>query len=37
MYYWVNGVNSVGVLYYNGTDTTVGASAIPTNFVKTAF
>ena len=37
MYSWVNGVNSVGVLYYNGTDTTVGASAIPTNFVKTAF
>jgi len=37
MYNWVNGVNSVGVLYYNGTDTTVGVSAIPTNFVKTAF
>lgn len=34
---WVSGVNSVGVLYYNGSDTTVGASAIPNNFIKTSF
>ena len=33
---WVNGVSSTGNLYYNGSDTTVGTSAIPSgwNVVK---
>ena len=29
---WVSGVNTVGTLYYNGTDTTKGVNAIPTNW-----
>ena len=31
---WVNGVASEGTFYYNGTDTTTGASAIPTGWTK---
>ena len=29
---WVDGVSSTGTIYYNGTDTTTGTSAIPTGW-----
>ena len=31
-WYWVAGVSPTGTLYYKGTDTTVGVSAIPTGW-----
>ena len=34
---WVSGVASTGTFYYNGTDTTTGASAIPTGWTVTPF
>lgn len=34
---WVNGVASSGVLEYNGTDTTHGASAIPTGWTVESY
>ena len=35
--YWVNGVASTGTLYYNGSDTTRGTSAIPENWTVQTF
>ena len=34
---WMNGVNTVGTLYYRGSDRTKGASAIPTNWSVSSF
>lgn len=34
---WVNGVSTNGTFYYNGSDTTRGASAIPTNWTVQTF
>ena len=34
---WVYGVNSQGILYYNGLDTKKGNSSIPTNFEVQSF
>ena len=34
---WVNGVAATGTLYYNGSDTTTGASAIPTGWTVQSF
>ena len=34
---WVNGVSSTGNLYYNGSDTTVGTSAIPSGWKVVKF
>lgn len=34
---WLSGVPSYGIIYYNGSDTTTGASAIPTGWQKITF
>lgn len=34
---WVNGVAASGTLYYDGTDTTIGDSAIPTGWTVQPF
>lgn len=34
---WLSGVPSYGIIYYNGSDTTTGANAIPTGWVKVTF
>ena len=34
---WVSGVASSGTFYYNGSDRTRGASAIPSNWTITTF
>ena len=34
---WVYGVAASGTLYYNGSDTTVGESAIPTGWTVQSF
>lgn len=34
---WVSGVPNTGTFYYNGSDTTRGASAIPTGWTITTF
>lgn len=34
---WLSGVPSYGIIYYNGSDTTTGTSAIPTGWQKATF
>lgn len=34
---WLSGTPSYAIIYYNGSDTTTGASAIPTGWVKVTF
>ena len=34
---WVDGVASIGIFYYNGSDTTRGTSAIPENWTIQSF
>ena len=34
---WLSGTPSYALIYYNGSDTTTGASAIPTGWVKVTF
>ena len=34
---WLSGTPSYGIIYYNGSDTTTGASAIPTGWQKVTF
>ena len=34
---WVYGVASTGTFYYNGSDTTIGTSAIPSGWTVTPF